>query len=94
MLLTTLLGLAVGYKVSNFEDNYESYILKAKQENPLAPVHPRSSLLTYQAMVRQKQEEQSEGSMFFVVIKCALSVNFVEYKTTWPWFNSVIHKFC
>lgn len=64
LLVTTLLGLAAGYQVSKFEDNYEDYILKAQKERPLAPIHPRKSLLTYQAMVRRKQEEQSEGSKF------------------------------
>ena len=60
-----MVALAVGYKVSNFEDRLPQLMLQASKENPLSSYRSRESLLTYQAMVRRNQEQAAEGGFKF-----------------------------
>ncbi|XP_066919603.1 uncharacterized protein [Clytia hemisphaerica] len=60
IVLVTLLGLAVGYKVHEFERDLPQLMVEARREHVFAP-KSREMLLTYQAMVRRNQEQVTEG---------------------------------
>ena len=62
-VVSTLLGLAVGYKVHLIEENFEEDLRKQKKLHPLAPYHPKETLLTDQAMVKRREEQEKIGDL-------------------------------
>ena len=62
-VITSLLGLAVGYQVHLIEENFEEDLREQKKLHPLAPYHPRETLLTYQAMVKRREEQEKIGDL-------------------------------
>ena len=62
IVLVTLFGLAIGYKVHEFERDLPQLMVEARREHVFAP-KSREMLLTYQAMVRRNQEQAAEGGV-------------------------------
>ena len=62
-VVTTLLGLAFGYQVHLIEESFEENLREQKKLHPLAPYHPRETLLTYQAMVKRREEQEKIGDL-------------------------------